>query len=104
MNIELHIDRLVLDGLPIGAHDGEAVLAAVEAELARLLTEGGISSAWFAGGAVPSIHAGDVNMQVGATPTHLGAQIAGSIYSGIGTPMPRDSHEARGAHASHDTK
>ena len=68
MNIELHIERLVLDGLPLGALDAVRVRAAVEAELSRLLTEGGIGSAWLAGGAVPSLHVGDVSLQAGAAP------------------------------------
>ena len=38
MNINLHIERLILDGLPITRQQGPHVQAAVEAELTRLLS------------------------------------------------------------------
>jgi len=37
MIVNFHIDRLVLDGLPAGSHEGPLVRDALEAELARLL-------------------------------------------------------------------
>ncbi|WP_420456550.1 hypothetical protein [Rubrivirga sp.] len=40
MTLHLHIDRLVLDGL--GPLDGDAVAAAIQAEVARLVAEGGV--------------------------------------------------------------
>ena len=43
-NIHLHIERLILDGLPIECAQGPHVQAAVEAELARLLTENGLDA------------------------------------------------------------
>ena len=43
-NIHLHIERLVLDGLPIDRGQGPHVQAAVEAELTRLLTENGLDA------------------------------------------------------------
>ena len=92
-NIELHIERLVLDGLPLAALDGARVRVAVEAELLRLLAEGGIGSAWLAGGAVPSLRVGDVSVQAGAAPAHLGGQIASAVYGGIGATA--NSHEVK---------
>ena len=41
MNINLHIERLILDGLPIEPRQRAQVQAAVEAELARLLRPAG---------------------------------------------------------------
>ena len=43
-NIHLHIERLILDGLPIERAQGPHVQAAVEAELSRLLTENGLAA------------------------------------------------------------
>lgn len=37
MNISLHIERLILEGLPITSNSGPQLRAAVEAELTRLL-------------------------------------------------------------------
>ena len=83
MNIHLHIERLVLDGLPIERNQATHVQAAVEAELTRLLGENGLAAGLQAGGAIPGIYANGI--QLGDNnPTHMGNQIAQSVYSGIG--------------------
>jgi hypothetical protein len=84
MNIQLHIERLVLDGLPIERAQGPHVQAAMEAELSRLLTEHGLATDLQAGGAVPSINANGIQLSSGSSPTQLGTQIAQSVYGGIG--------------------
>ncbi len=83
MNIELHIERLILDGLPIEQRHSKEVKAAVEAGLTRLLTENGLSTEGIVGGAVPLLRAEAIQLtnEVGAT--QLGAQIAQSVYGGI---------------------
>ena len=83
MNIQVHIERLILDGLPM-AHAGRPLLqAAVQAELARLLAEGGISPALQGGGARPWLPAGRIE-RADASPAGLGGQIAQAVYEGIG--------------------
>jgi len=84
MNIRLHIERLVLDGLPVTNAEAPRVKAAMEAELRRLLTEGGVSSELAAGGALASVNAPQTHSPRGASPMQLGAQIAQSVYAGIG--------------------
>ena len=84
MKIHVHIERLILDGLPIGPSGGSRVQAAVEAELARLLTEGNIAQAWPSGGAVPTVPAAPIQLPVGARPAEIGGQVARSVYGGIG--------------------
>ncbi len=81
MNINLHIERLILDGLPVEARDSALVQAAVEAELGRLLSERGI----------PSDLQTDVNQARIPAPTlrlnssfhakEIGTQIGAGIYS-----------------------
>lgn len=44
MNIELHIERLTLDGVVVDPGRRFDVQAAVEAELRRLLTAGGVTT------------------------------------------------------------
>ena len=83
MNIKLHIERLVLDGLPITRSQGPLVQAAVEAELARLLAEGSLAPELASGGAVPSVRADGIN-SVGGSPGQIGRQIARAVYGGIG--------------------
>ena len=84
MNINLHIERLILDGLPITRGQGPLVQAAVETELARLLTERGITSGLQSGGAMPSVRAGGIQLTAENNPTQMGQQIAQAVYGGIG--------------------
>ena len=84
MNITLHIERLVLDGLPIESWQSAEAQAAVEAELARLLTENGLKAELLAGGAIPSLRAEPIQLPSEINAAQLGAQIAQSVYGGIG--------------------
>jgi hypothetical protein len=84
MNIQLHIDRLILDGIDLDPAQRPALQAAVEAELGRLLAEGGVGADLAGGGAVPSVKAGGFEMGGEGNPHQLGAQIARSVYGGIG--------------------
>lgn len=84
MNINLHIERLILDGLPLSPAHRAQVQAAVEAELSRLLTAGGLHHALQSGLAVPSLRADDLRLNADTHPTQLGQQIAQAVYGGIG--------------------
>ena len=84
MNINLHIEHLILDGLPVTPHHGRLVQAAVETELARLLTNGAISSDLTQGMAVPYLPVANISLNQNSNPTQLGQQIAQAIYTGIG--------------------
>jgi hypothetical protein len=84
MNINLHIERLILDGLPFEARHRAALQTAIELELARLLTENGVASNWQSSGAVSSVRADAIQMTTKSDPTQIGRQIAGSIYGSIG--------------------
>jgi hypothetical protein len=84
MNINLHIERLILDGLPIERNRAAHVQAVVEAELTRLFTENGIASHLQTDGVTPSLIANAIQLTIGGSPTQMGTQIAQSVYSGIG--------------------
>lgn len=84
MPIELHIERLILDGINASPRDRGTIQASVEAELTRLLTEGGLSHELSGGIALPSLRAGSLNLSTGGDPAQLGAQIARAVYDGIG--------------------
>lgn len=84
MNIRLHIERLILDGLPLSNAQGRIVQASVESELARLLSENGLSHEFSAGGAVPSVGVKGFQTTDQDSPTHIGRLIARSAYGGIG--------------------
>jgi len=74
--VRLHIDRLVLDGIPL---DGARVRDAVESELARLIGERGIAAQSLA---VPSVRAPQITFAPDAKPAQLGSSIAGAVYDG----------------------
>jgi hypothetical protein len=83
MTIRIHIERLVLDGMPVQRHEGPLVQQAAETELARLLMEGGLSAELASGGAYPEVRAGDMNT-IGTNPREIGKGIARAVYGGIG--------------------
>jgi hypothetical protein len=84
MNINLHIERLILDGLPIGHGQGRFVKAAVEAELMRLIAEDGLNQDFLSEGAVPSVKAEGIQLKNDGSPAALGHQIAKAVYGEIG--------------------
>lgn len=83
MNIKLHIERLVLDGLPVEQRHGAELQAAVETELTRLLTDDGLSSSLKPGAAIARVKAAAIQIRSGDKITGLGQQIARSVYGGI---------------------
>jgi hypothetical protein len=83
-SITLHIERLVLDGLPIVSGGSRQVRETVEAELSRQLSRGGLASLLQSGGIYPDISAPAVRLDGGAGPSTLGRQIANAVYGGIG--------------------
>ena len=86
-DLKLHIERLVLDGLPLKPGEERLVQAALEAELTRLLVAGGLAEAWQAGGAVPTLPAVSAPVSQGASPAVIGRQVAQSVYSSLGGKM-----------------
>jgi hypothetical protein len=82
--IQVHIDRLILDGIAVPHAQRPHLQAAVEAELTRLLTNGGIASHLTTGGTVPHLPGGAIDLSPHSNPTQLGHQIAHAVYRGIG--------------------
>lgn len=84
MKIHLHIECLVLEGIPLEKRHGSQVQVAVEAELARLIQDNGLSQKLQSGGALPRVRVGDLQFGPQTRPNQIGQQIAQSVYSGIG--------------------
>lgn len=91
-SIELHIEELLLHGLPLARGQRSDVQAAVETELVRLLTEQGLNRS--VAGATPHLSAGFIQLTRNDQPTHLGHQIAQAIYGGL-TPTPASPRQTR---------
>lgn len=84
MNIVLHIERLILDGLAIEAGQQADIQTGVEAELTRLLVANGVRTDLQSGGAIPSLRGATINVTNETNAMHLGSQIAQSVHGGIG--------------------
>jgi hypothetical protein len=84
VKINIQIERLVLDPLPIGRHQGSLLKAAVEAELSRLIVAGGLAEDFMSDGAVPSMPAPNIQLGSDNNPTKLGQQIGRAVYGGLG--------------------
>jgi len=94
MNVNVHIERLILDGMPLASNQGPLVQAAVEAELRRLLAEQGLSPSF--AGAVPHLSAGSIQLAPDSKPAQLGRQIAEAIHGGlVPTPVPSSPSPSR---------
>ncbi|MEC4748960.1 hypothetical protein [Methylomicrobium sp. Wu6] len=83
MNINLHIERLVLDGVTIAPGQHQLLQSIVASELIRMLRYGGFSPSLAQGGSLSRISGKDI-LLTGNDPTHLGRQIAYSISGSIG--------------------
>lgn len=84
MTIRVHIDRLVLDGLPLDRRDAAAVQAAVVAELSRLIESSEFPAGLRTGGAVDRLSGGNIAVEARSRPDGIGSEIAGSIHRSIG--------------------
>jgi len=84
MKINFHIERLILDGISIPAHQQATLQAAIEAALSQSLATGGLAPGLLAGGAMPYVRGGSVQLTGQTSPSDLGTQIAQAVYTGIG--------------------
>jgi hypothetical protein len=83
VNIELHIERLVLEGIDIPPGRGQQFREGVSAELARLVRDGGLADILTRGGAVARVTAPPAELPAGGR-DQLSRQLASAIYVGIG--------------------
>ena len=83
MKINLAIERLVLDGFQLNPAQRSLLQEALQAELGRLLAEGGVTGGLAAGGMVPSVRADGFAISGDGGPVSLGRQIAQAVYGGI---------------------
>jgi hypothetical protein len=84
VKINIQIERLVLDGLPVEHHQRHLVKAAVEAELGRLIAADGLAHNVLSGGATPSMGTPGFRLTNESNPTQVGQQIGRAVYGGLG--------------------
>ena len=83
LNIALHIERLVLEGISLTHRQQSLLQGAVEAELGRLLSGNGLAVDLNSDAAVAGIEAGDIQLSHENDPVRLGQQVAWAVYKGL---------------------
>jgi hypothetical protein len=83
MNLRVHVERLVLDGVPLEPGGGPPLQEAVETELRRLLGDG-VPPLLLTAGAVPVLRAPSWPLVPDGSPARLGAQLAEALYRSLG--------------------
>lgn len=81
MKVDLHIERLVLEGVDPG--DRRAVGTAIERELARMIATRGVPESWRSSQSLGRLTAAPIGGARPATPATTGARIARSVYRGM---------------------
>ena len=85
MNINVHIERLVLDGISPSPGEYPLLQPAVEAELTRLLASRGLSPALHSGGSLYNLTTVGIQLATDGSAARLGEQIARAVYGPVGT-------------------
>ncbi|MEH2114812.1 hypothetical protein [Nostoc sp.] len=80
MNVELHIEELILHGFEGG--DRDRISEAVQQELTRLFAQG-MPPSLVQGGEIGRLDGGGFEMNAGMQSGAIGVQIAQSIYGGL---------------------
>jgi hypothetical protein len=83
VDIRIHIERLVIEGLPVPPSQRPLIQAALEAELAGRLTALGPGPGLLADGAISRLAAGTMHLPAQPGAAALGRQIAGAIHAGL---------------------
>ena len=84
MNVSVHIERLILDGVHVPHRHRPQLQAALEAELARLIAADGLAVDMHMGGVLPRVSGGEMHLESDEHPDRLGVRMARAIYKGIG--------------------
>jgi hypothetical protein len=83
MNIQVHIDRLILDRVAVASSRHDELKAAIEAEIVRLLAEQGLAPGIARGGAYAEGRGRTIRPARDARPEELGRQIGRAVYEGF---------------------
>ena len=85
MRVNLHVERLVLEGFPVGRREGDLVAKVLQMELARLFAQRAIPASLLSGSAVPVLRTDAAKVDPSVTPQPLGQQIAHAVHGIIAT-------------------
>jgi hypothetical protein len=102
MKVELHIDELILEGVP--AFQREQLAAAIEQAFTALVAEHGLPPAWQTGGALAGL---TQQIQSGSRPDIIGRQVAQAILGNMDTfsqSVPLDKTNSIGTSVQNRSK
>jgi hypothetical protein len=80
MTINIVIERLVLDGLPLTARERDRMVSGLQAELVRLFEREGVPGSVSSDHMAPSFSAGPVHAATPLEPTALGRDVARAVH------------------------
>ena len=80
MTINLVIERLVLEGLPLTARERDRLAEGLEAELARLFARDDVPATLVAGGMAPTLTTDVMRAGAPVEPSALGRRIARAVH------------------------
>lgn len=81
-HVELHIERLVLDGVALGPGGERALHLALEARLTELVAGGAVGQA-FEAGSVARVRATPLTLANGASAAALGRGLGDAVYRSL---------------------
>ena len=82
MDIEIHIEELILEGFPAG--DRHIIGEAIGRELTRLFGERDMPSSLAQGRELLQVDGGTIEVDPRDRPEFIGAQLARVVYGGLG--------------------
>jgi hypothetical protein len=80
-SVDVHIEELVLEGFAPG--ERHRIAAAVQQELARLISQGGVPQSVENPAALARLDAGALHIQAGAPARTTGAKIGAAVYRSL---------------------
>lgn len=89
MNIDLHIEELILFGFAPG--DRQRIAEAVQEELARLLRENKLPAVLENGGELSHLNVGSFTVRTGERPEFIGRHIGEMLYQGIAEDQQKEN-------------
>ena len=83
MITNIHIERLILDGLSVSYHQQAQLHATIEMELGNLFANNILPDSLMQDGVLSDISAGDIQLTYENDPVGLGQEIARAVYGGF---------------------
>ena len=83
--INVHIERLILDGVSVASPEHVTFRTDVEAELRARLEHGGLAPDLLLGGSVSALPPSEFRRTSDDRATDLARQVAGAVYASLGS-------------------